>query len=431
MIKRLRLRFILFSSILVFLVMGIIGVSINVIYYNHQVISKSNNILETLYSLGSTGLKNDEKVKNDKIDETNKDSNPPEKLDDLTSDMKNFASYFYLIYKTENENDSDTNDDFEIPHSFQFHTDSANDFNFFYDIGRTVLEKNSNKGWVNNLRYIKGVDKDNEEHILIICIVTKDLMDSFYNTLTISCLSLSIGFVAFLLVIVLVSFYTFKPVNEAYIKQKEFIRNAGHELKTPLSVISANNEIIELINGQSDETKTIDKQIKKMNDMVKSLTMLSQLEEKQTLKEKEEFDLSYTLLDSIGLVDKLIKDSNKELKLDIKQNIKYNGNEGLIRDLFSIIIDNALKYSISKIDISLKETDKNIIFEASNDSNIKEDGDHSEYFERFYRSPIARTTNSGSGIGLSIAKQISELHNINISCGSINSIYTIKLIIKK
>ena len=119
----------------------------------------------------------------------------------------------------------------------------------------------------------------------------------------------------------------------------------------------------------------------------------------------------------------------KNVNLNIDSNITYNGEEGLIRQLISILLDNAIKYSNSYININLYNNGKNIVFETINDCYQIEDGIHNEVFERFYRSDNIRSKTEGSGIGLSIAKEIVDLHKGKIKAESINNNFKIEIVL--
>ena len=230
------------------------------------------------------------------------------------------------------------------------------------------------------------------------------------------------------ILILLASKYVFKPVDEAYQKQKRFISNASHELKTPLTIISANNELIEMIHGSDESTDAINRQIKRLNQMVSSLSLLTKLSEYKKLDKTEVFNLSDSINDII--VDLNISNNdNIKVETNIQPNLNYNGNEGLIRQLISIVLDNAIKYSESFITIHAYIDQKAIIFECMNDCYEIEDGIHNEVFERFYRNDNIRSKKEGSGIGLSIAKEIVELHKSQIVASSVNNTFKIKIIL--
>ena len=126
-------------------------------------------------------------------------------------------------------------------------------------------------------------------------------------------------------------------------------------------------------------------------------------------------------------IDDFTFDDKIKLDMNINDNILYIGEEGLIRQLISIVIDNAIKYHKSYIKIDLYRDSKNTIFEVINDCYDIEDGNHQEVFERFYRSDNIRSNVEGSGIGLSIAKEIADLHKANIIASSINNNFKIKV----
>ena len=209
-----------------------------------------------------------------------------------------------------------------------------------------------------------------------------------------------------------------KPIALSYEKQKKFITDAGHELRTPLTIISANAEIIELESGENECTDVIKKQVRRMTEMTKNLVKLSKIDEKENIKDKVDFNLSGILKDVLSNFNKYIETENKEISDDII----INGNISLIRNLFHILLDNAVKYSITNIYIKLQKQKNKIIFEIKNDSLYIDNNDLNNVFDRFYRSAEVRASNiEGSGIGLSIAKEIILLHKGDIKASSIET----------
>ena len=226
------------------------------------------------------------------------------------------------------------------------------------------------------------------------------------------------GIVLFFIVIYIFSRIAFKPVADSYKKQKLFITNASHELKTPLAVISANNEVIEMEHGEDEWTNSTKKQIAGMTELIKRLITLSKIDEEG----KENFSI-------INLSDILVKvkDSfksleitmNKPIHIELEDNLTVKGNPKELSELFSILIENSMKYAVEgkPIDISLKRKKKAVIFTLKNGSTNFKPGNHNYLFERFYRSNND-SSKAGFGIGLSIAKAICENHRgkINAEC---------------
>ena len=183
-----------------------------------------------------------------------------------------------------------------------------------------------------------------------------------------------------------------------------------------------------MIHGEDESTDAINRQVKRLNQMVTSLSLLTKLSEIKKLDKTSVFNLSDAINDVIADTNILNYD-DKKIELKIDSNISFNGEEGLIRQLVSIILDNAIKYLNTYININLYNNGKNIIFETINDCYQIDDGYHNEVFERFYRSDNIRSKTEGSGIGLSIAKEIVDLHKGKILANSINNNFKIEVIL--
>lgn len=240
------------------------------------------------------------------------------------------------------------------------------------------------------------------------------------------------GVLAVFLLVVLLSKRAVLPIAESYKRQKIFITNAGHELKTPLTIISANNEMLELEYGENEYTEAISKQIGKMTNMVKKLVVLAKLDEETELKEKKSFSLTDALSDVILMYEPLFASKGKQLSSKTVEGITMNGNEALIRQLFQIILDNSLKYTLSHAIIQLKKESGKIIIQLENDAEGISTGDLSRCFDRFYRTDESRASDiEGSGIGLSVAKEIVKLHQGEITASGLdNHIFSIYIAFK-
>jgi len=274
------------------------------------------------------------------------------------------------------------------------------------------IEKNKEKGYSDDFRYLIKRNPFETQVIFVDCSRQIGIARFFVN------ISVIVTLVALTGLAFLVWFLTEKtvrPIAESYEKQKKFITDAGHELRTPLTIISANAEIIEIESGENECVDVIKKQVKRMTDMTKNLVMLSKLEERYNKTEKNDINLSDVCIDVISNFNKYIERENKTLNADIKDDIIIYGNEALIRNLLNILLDNACKYSLSEINVTLSKYKNKIIFEIKNDSSELITDDINNVFNRFYRSAEVRGSNiEGSGIGLSIAKEIVEFHKGDI-----------------
>lgn len=272
----------------------------------------------------------------------------------------------------------------------------------------------------------------------------------------------SVGISVFGLAVVFVMIYFFsgkilKPVSESYEKQKRFITDASHEIKTPLTIIDANTEVIEMMEGENEWTSSTRKQVARLTSLTEKLVFLSRMDEEATKLEMLEFSLSDAILDTAEPFKAVAGTKGKKLTIDVTDKILYTGDEKTIRQLISILLDNAIKYSgcssasrekgnINKknlnktnfnktylnkttqtqndcvttinpapeIEISLKSSGKNRINTVWNTvdetANIKK-GRQDMLFERFYRTDASHNSKTGGfGIGLSAAYAIVKAH---------------------
>lgn len=288
------------------------------------------------------------------------------------------------------------------------------------EMASAVLDyEDDERGYLDTFRYLVNKNPFETQIIFVDCARQIGIARIFVNISIIVMLAtlVGLGFLVWFLTLKAV-----KPIALSYEKQKKFITDAGHELRTPLTIISANAEIIELESGESECTDVIKKQVRRMTEMTKNLVKLSKIDEKENIKDKVDFNLSGILKDVLSNFNKYIETENKEISTDIEDDIIINGNISLIRNLFHILLDNAVKYSITNIYIKLQKQKNKIIFEIKNDSLYIDNNDLNNVFDRFYRSAEVRASNiEGSGIGLSIAKEIILLHKGDIKASSIET----------
>ena len=421
MIKKLRIKFIVISMISILIVLFVIICGINISNYV-SVSNNADNILKTLYENGGRFKKRD------RFPDSGEEYEPAEteaQTDDdryenmeKNPEMPYETRFFTVLIKT----DEDNNKTYDVIMDFIKAVETKEEA---INYASKVLTRDNNKGYVGVYRYLH---ETNDEGTIVIFVDCRRGLDNASNFLKSSLIISIVGYICVFALIVLASKYVFKPVDEAYQKQKRFISNASHELKTPLTIISANNEIIEMIHGEDESTDAINRQVKRLNQMVTSLSLLTKLSEIKKLDKTSIFNLSDAINDVIADTNILNYD-DKKIELKIDSNISFNGEEGLIRQLVSIILDNAIKYSNTYVNINLYNNGKNIIFETINDCYQIDDGCHNEVFERFYRSDNIRSKTEGSGIGLSIAKEIVDLHKGKILANSINNNFKIEVIL--
>lgn len=208
-----------------------------------------------------------------------------------------------------------------------------------------------------------------------------------------------------------------KPVAETYEKQKQFITDANHELKTPLTVIGANCDILEMENGENEWTNSIRNQVENLTDLTNKLVFLSRMDEESVKVNMSEISLSEIVADAAKPYIALALSSNKKFETKIEKDITVKGDADLLHKLITLLLDNAFKYSndAGSIELSLA-VGKNKSITVTNTTDGVPQNDLDKIFERFYRLDKSRNSETGGhGIGLSVAKAIAELHKGKIS----------------
>ena len=275
-----------------------------------------------------------------------------------------------------------------------------------------IFGRGKTEGWHHYYRYrVAAVKANNGKVQTVVGLVNAS--STLYAIFTMLSVSAIIGALSFLLVLFIIIFASdraVRPIAESYTKQKQFVTDAGHELKTPLTVISANNELSRMIYGDSEWFDSIDKQVGKMNGLVRSLITLAKMDEEEK-PVFTSFNLSDAVYDTAKSFENLIHAKGRILTLDIEDNIIYLGDESKLRQVVSILVDNAVKYCSEQGKIAIRlTTQKSVQLTVTNDYTVSEGFDPDKVFERFYRADKARTSDGGYGLGLSIAKTIIEMH---------------------
>ena len=275
-----------------------------------------------------------------------------------------------------------------------------------------ALKEGKTSGFIGSYRFLKAETNVGNLILFLNCQRELDSQHSFEK----NSLLISIGVIASVFVlIVLISKRVIAPIQETYIKQKQFITGASHELKTPLAIISSNADVLEMMNGDSKWTQNIHNQVDRLTSLVNSLVVFSRMEEKDTV-ERTRFDLTNALESRIEDFNELADFQKKNIVTDIDPDLYYFGEEASIVQLMDILLENAIKYAPedSGISVSLKKNRKYAILKVSNKATVQK-GDLSKVFERFYRLDESRNSAiKGYGIGLSMAQLIAEKHKETI-----------------
>ena len=192
--------------------------------------------------------------------------------------------------------------------------------------------------------------------------------------------------------------------------QKQFITDAGHELKTPLTSISTSADVLKMENGDNEWVDNIQKQTVRMSKLVKNLVTLSRLDEGVPLPDMTEFSLSDAAWEAAEPFTMRAKAQGKSFSQSISPGFAMKGDMAAVQQLISILLDNAFKYSDEngEIRLSLYPQHKNNIIEVYNTCPPDSLGDIDRFFDRFYRADSSRKYDGGTGIGLAIAKATAQ-----------------------
>ncbi|QGU96081.1 two-component sensor histidine kinase [Clostridium bovifaecis] len=229
-----------------------------------------------------------------------------------------------------------------------------------------------------------------------------------------------------------------KPIKEAFDKQKQFIGDASHELKTPLSVISTNVDVLlsnkeDSISNQSKWLYYIKSEVERMSKLTNDLLYLAQIDYSDVKMIFSDFNLSEAVENVILTMEALIFENGISLNYELEPNLVIRGNAEQVKQVIMILLDNALKYTNPKgtVDIVLKKTFNNIFLSVTNTGKGIPGESIDRIFDRFYRIDKSRSRSIGGyGLGLPIAKAIIEQHKGTISVKSVlneNTTFSIML----
>ena len=211
-----------------------------------------------------------------------------------------------------------------------------------------------------------------------------------------------------LLLVWLLSGRAVRPIADSYQKQKSFITNAGHELKTPLAVISSCNDVIEIEQGESKWTQSIRSQVDRMTSLTQELIALSRMDEGSALPVTDT-DISAVVSEAVAPYILLAEQKDIPFSADIASGIRRSSNAEALRKITGILADNAVKYTTGPVSFSLRESGGHVILCAENPADGLAAGKQEILFDRFYRADASRSSETpGYGLGLPLARSLAE-----------------------
>ncbi len=247
---------------------------------------------------------------------------------------------------------------------------------------------------------------------------------SFQHFLYSSILMSLLGYAAVFAAVFVLAGKIIRPIAESYEKQKRFITDAGHEIKTPLTIINANADLLEMELGENESLADIKTQARRLKNLTEDLVMLSRMEEAEQSVPKIDFPISEVVEEATHDFIMLAQAENKALQCQIEPMLTCKGDSKSIGQLVSILLDNAIKYSPSGtvIHLQLIKQGHSIQLSVTNATQMVVSSAQLQYvFDRFYRTDSSRSSETGGhGIGLSIAKAIVAAHGGKIKAYSEN-----------
>jgi len=406
MIKKLQRKFISVAIISVFLVLLVIMSTINITSYVN-INKKADNILNILTNNGGTFPK----------PEKSQYFDHKPTFSEMSPEAPYETRYFSVYFNSDgNITKSDTGFIAAV-------TDEA-----AHNFAIQAYESEKVSGFCNDYKYLCADYNDGKIVVFLDC--SRDL-STFRSFLFTSILVSTAGIVGVFILVLLLSKIIIRPLAESYEKQKRFITDASHEIKTPLTIIDANTEVLEMESGENEWTKSIKNQINRLSSLTTNLVSLSRMDEENNKLQMTDFSLSDAVLEVCDSFVPLAQTCTKTLNTNIEKNLTVNGNEQSIRQLISILLDNSIKYANQNgvIAVSLKKAGKKNVLSVYNTVLNIEKGYHDILFDRFYRADSSRNSQTGGyGIGLSLAKSIVEAHRGKIISRS-NDEHSIEFIV--
>lgn len=260
-------------------------------------------------------------------------------------------------------------------------------------------------------RYKYSIEETEDGLKIYFLDMTRELL-TMQTLLRVSAIIAAGSWLIVLLFVVLLSGNVVQPIIAGIEKQKQFITNAGHELKTPLAIIQSNNDAMSLIHGENKYNRNIKEQVTRLSGLTANLLMQAKLDEEVELK-KEPLNISELAESVLAPYRDSAETAGLSFTASITPDVQMNTNREAFTQLLNILMDNAMKYTDAEgsINFTLFKESGRIFIEEENNCSTEIDSDPEKLFERFYRADSARTQTdrqSGYGIGLSAARSICE-----------------------
>ena len=397
MIYRLQRKFILISTVAVLSVIALVfGV---ILVLNITSMNRNMDILADRVSEGGGRFPGSlgEMIPPDKIPPRNEQN-----FDFITPETPFSTRHFTVFFDKEGKVDQ-----IFIESIYAIDEDTAIEY------AKKVMDDGKERGWISNYRY-KAFSSEMGYGVVFV--------DGSMSRSTLMQTTMIAGFVLLgcaalvLILIFLLSKKAVKPIAESYEKQKQFVTDANHELKTPLTLILANLDIAEAELGKNEWLDDIRAEGHRMTELVKQLVALSRMDEEGQPLNVAEVSFGELVADTVSEFEPLAKDRGKALTASVDKEITYLGDEALLHRLVGILMDNAIKYCDQGGEINVMlHRGRRIVLTVENTYAAVSELELNRLFDRFYRADKARKFTGGYGVGLSMAKAIIEKHKGEIT----------------
>ncbi len=289
--------------------------------------------------------------------------------------------------------------------------------------GKQALGRRFSFGRIENYYYKVRIKDDGSS--VVVYMDSSSAINSNNRMLYLALILIGFGMiVAFVLVRISSSKVIQKEMRMAEL-QKQFMTNASHELKTPLAVIRANTEMQEMLDGESEWTQSNMRQVERMNGLIQNLVMITRADENRGHTDVDDVEMSRVIKETTKNFQSLAIQSGKKLTMNIDEDVKMRAEEAQMRQICSLLVDNAIKYCDDggEISVALNQKGKNITLVVSNTYAEGKNVDYSKFFERFYREDSSHNTDKGGyGIGLSIAESLVKQYHGTINASWKNDV---------
>lgn len=293
-------------------------------------------------------------------------------------------------------------------------------------MSRSLLKRNK-KGWKWR-HYIYSL-QEKKEGVWQLAFIDLNSHSSSPEQLLLTAVFTVFGFLLLTGVSIYLSRFIIQPAKDAIDREKQFVSDASHELKTPIAAIRANAQVLQ---NQTEPNRYLDhilSETKRMEHLVQDLLGLSKLDETEQIVKFTRVDLSKICEEMILSYESLAYEEGKLIEAQITDGVWILGEESQLKQLITILLDNAIQYSLDKsvIHISLAQVKKKAVLQVSNPSQTYSKEVMDNLFERFYQAEGSRHSTSSFGLGLAIAKTIISKHKGHISAKQHKGIMTFEI----